>query len=83
MTAADECTRVWWCAGMTMALYGTPENHEGKGLSESRGWLGDEKAPRKIGVTYRTKARADALILNFCPWCGKRIRFDETAEAGR
>ncbi len=77
-----KCTRMQWCSGMHMALSGVPENSEAKGLSVSRGWLGDQAAderPKLIGVTYHAKARGQGLVLNFCPWCGNSIRF---AEAG-
>ncbi len=62
-----------WCEGMRLALTGTPENHDGKGLSVSRGWLGDEEKPRFLGVTYKPRPRAQGLVLNHCPWCGQRI----------
>ena len=71
------CSRLRWCVGMSLALSGVPENSEGKGLSVSRGWVGEEKLPRRIGVTYHKKARDPGILLNFCPWCGARIRFDE------
>ena len=73
-----QCTVAGWCTGMGIALRGIPDNADIKGLSVSRGWLGSETKPRKIGVTYRTRAGHQGLILNFCPWCGARIRFDET-----
>lgn len=60
-----------------MALRGVPENFEGKGLSVARGWYAEETRPRRIGVIYHAKARTGGIILNFCPWCGARIRFDE------
>jgi len=75
--SAEKCDALSWCAGMKMVLYGVPENFEGKGLSVSRGWLGEEKTPRKLGVIYRQRANKDRVVLNFCPWCGARIRFDE------
>jgi hypothetical protein len=34
--------------------------------------------PQLIGVTYAPRT-GDAIVLNFCPWCGARIRFDEEA----
>jgi hypothetical protein len=73
-----KCGVVQWCAGMSLALHGVPDNSERKGLSVSRGWLDDAKHPKVIGVTYHAKARDPGIILNFCPWCGTRIRFDET-----
>ena len=73
------CSRLQWCSGMSLALRGVPENHEGKGLSVSRGWLGEEEHARVIGITYRAKAKDMGVILNFCPWCGMRIRFDESS----
>jgi hypothetical protein len=75
-----QCSAASWCTGMGIALAEVPDNGESKGLSVSRGWLGSETAPRLIGVTYRRRPRDQGLILNFCPWCGARIRFDE---AGR
>lgn len=75
-----KCSRLQWCAGMSMALQDVPENFEGKGLSVSRGWLGTEEHPRRLGVSYRAKARDTGIVLNFCPWCGVRIRFDEVAK---
>lgn len=91
MTAGDErgsvpqdtmrrCTRRRWCEGMALALHGVPQNGTGKGLSASRGWVGEPLGtdpPKLIGVTYHTKARDPGIILNLCPWCGERIRFDE------
>lgn len=72
-----KCSRVGWCAGMRLALADAPENHEGKGLSVSRGWL-NEKGPAKLlGVTYHARARDQGIVLNFCPWCATRIRFNE------
>ena len=71
------CSRRAWCAGMTLALQGTHENSEGKGLTVSRGWYNKEKKPRVGGVTYVPRAHALGLILNFCPWCGRAIRFDK------
>lgn len=69
-----------WCQGMQLALKDVPENHEGKGLSISRGWYGQEPMPRVGGVTYARKAQdTGALVLNFCPWCGACIRFDGQA----
>jgi hypothetical protein len=73
-----KCSRLAWCDGMAMALRGVPENSEARGMSISRGWIGDEERARLIGVTYHVRARDQGLILNFCPWCGVRIRFDET-----
>jgi hypothetical protein len=58
-----------WCTGMSAALRPVDENHEGKGLSVSRGWVGDEEKPRVIGVVYRPTARAQGFLLNVCPWC--------------
>ena len=66
-----------FCAGMQLALQGTTPNGEGKGLHIASGWLGDEERARILGIHYRPKARAEAIVLNFCPWCGERIRFDE------
>jgi hypothetical protein len=71
-----KCSRLQWCAGMSLALSGVPENSEGKGLSVSRGWIGDSRMPRVLGVTYHKKARDPGMVANFCPWCGTRIRFD-------
>ena len=71
------CSRRAWCAGMTLALQGTHENSEGKGLTVSRGWYNKEKKPRVGGVTYVPRARVQGLVLNFCPWCGRAIRFDK------
>lgn len=70
-----------WCAGMSLALTNARENGEGKGLCVASGWR--EKDPpgslsRVFGVTYRARLRTDGIILNFCPWCGEPIRFDET-----
>jgi hypothetical protein len=65
---------------MRTALKGVPENFEGKGLTVRRGWLEDDPEnarPRLFGVTYHTKAKDGGLVVNFCPWCGGRIRFDE------
>jgi hypothetical protein len=75
-----QCSRIRWCAGMTMALQGVQENSEGKGLSVSRGWIGQEKEPRRLGVVYNRRARdRNPLVLNACPWCGADIRFDKRA----
>jgi hypothetical protein len=69
---------VIWCEGMTLALQGVPSNFEGKGLSVSFGWLNDSgEPPRIVGVVYHRKAQDEGIILNHCPWCGVRIRFDE------
>jgi hypothetical protein len=75
------CTRSSWCTGMGIALAEVPENAESKGLSVSRGWLHQEKEPRLVGITYRRRARDQGMVLNFCPWCGARIRFDEVGAA--
>ena len=72
---------------MSEALRGMPENNMARGLSASRGWLEKNEPkgpaigpPRLLGVTYHRKGRDSGIILNFCPWCGKRIRFDEVEE---
>lgn len=72
------------CLGMRSALAGIPENHEGKGLSLTRGWIGDEKGkPRYLGVVYKRTSRDAGTVLNTCPWCGASVRFDEmTSSAG-
>jgi len=65
---------------MLTALAGVAQNYEGKGLSVMFGWPGDlpqGAQPRLLGVTYRMAAHQDGCILNFCPWCGADIRFDE------
>jgi len=72
-----------WCAGMAMALEGAPQNGSGKGLSVSVGWAENDPPatrPRILHVVYLRKARDAGIILNTCPWCGERIRFDELAE---
>ena len=77
LTADGTTDGIRWCEGMRLALEGIPENHEGKGLSLSRGWFGEEPRPRVGGIFFARKARdAAPLVLNFCPWCGASIRFD-------
>ena len=66
-----------FCVGMQSAIANVPENYEGKGLTISRGWLGDEKQPRLLGIVYRARNRGETFVLNFCPWCGADIRFDK------
>lgn len=88
MNVPDEkknCTVAAFCRGMRLALRGVPENFTGKGLSVSFGWIGESSKgpsgpPRLTGVTYSPRA-GDAIVLNFCPWCGARIRFDEGDES--
>ena len=75
------CTRAAWCLGMRTALVGVPENHTGTGLSVSRGWVGldaEQPAgpPRLLGVYFKPR-RGVPLVLEFCPWCRSKIRFDE------
>lgn len=84
----SNCTATMFCEGMSLALKGVPMNFAGKGLSTSFGWVGQAVAsqtalmkgepPQLIGVTYAPRT-GDAIVLNFCPWCGARIRFDEEA----
>lgn len=69
------CSPRAWCAGMRIALEGSHENSTGKGLSVTRGFLGEEKTPRLIGVTYRSSSKHEGIVLNLCPWCGRSIRF--------
>ncbi len=70
------CSPRAWCAGMRIALEGSHENSTGKGLSVTRGFLGEEKTLRLIGVTYRSSSKHEGIVLNLCPWCGRSIRFD-------
>jgi len=72
------------CIGMRAALACVPDNHDGKGLSFTRGWLdGDSGRPRYLGVIYKRTARDAGTVLNICPWCGASVRFDEmTSSAG-
>lgn len=77
-----KCGPHLWCLAMFEALRNVPENYDGKGLSVSRGWLGDEQQPRLLGVTYKRKRGDDGIVLNFCPWCGHSIRFDEPGKEG-
>lgn len=82
--AADKaCSRLGWCEGMKLALCeGDRLGTESKGLHVAFGWFGDERRPRRGGVTYNRKARdREGLMLNFCPWCGHSIRFDEEPTA--
>jgi hypothetical protein len=42
------------------------------------GWLPRDpkgQPPRLHGVLYRSRARAEGVTLNLCPWCGEDIRF--------
>jgi hypothetical protein len=76
-----------WCGGMSDALQGVPDNFGGKGLTVRRGWLlkadgTEEDRARVLGVTYNRKAKDDGTVVNFCPWCGERIRFDEKSGGG-
>lgn len=67
------------CIGMRDALTNVPDNHEGKGLSLTCGWLdGEQGKPRYLGVIYRRTARDAGTVLNTCPWCGASVRFDKT-----
>lgn len=70
------CSLKGWCPGMSLALEGVPENAEAKGLSATRGWLGEEPKARLLGVTYHRQARDQGIVLNFCPWCRADLRFD-------
>lgn len=72
-----KCSRLRWCVGMASAMAGVPENHEGKGLSPSRGWFtNDTRGALRRWVTYHARPRDRGLIVNYCPWCGADIRFD-------
>jgi hypothetical protein len=76
------CTRSsGFCDGLSMALDGVPQNHDGKGLSEAFGWIDEQSPAARIGVIYRRRAGDDGLLLNFCPFCGSRIRFDKMRKA--
>lgn len=74
------CSPRAWCAGMTMALENSRENSETKGLSVSRGWYGESPREVRRAVIYRPRSRQDGIVLNFCPWCGRQIRFDQPKE---
>ena len=74
------CSLRAWCAGMTMALQGSRENSNARGFSVMRGWFGGSKVPVLGGVKYNPGARHDSITLNFCPWCGRPIRFDQPKE---
>lgn len=63
-----DCSRLRWCVGMASALSGVPENHEGKGLSPSRGWFtNDTRGALRRWVTYHAAPRDRGLIVNYCP----------------
>jgi hypothetical protein len=74
------CSPRAWCAGMKMALEGSRENSGARGLSVMRGWTGGEKHPRLLGVKYNPGAKRDSIVLSFCPWCGRSLRFEKPKE---
>lgn len=82
--ASPKCSSngLFWCPGMQTAA---PARHgaEGKGLSVCMGWPADVSSgpPQYIGIVYRPKARAQGILLNACPWCGARVRPEDSKPA--
>lgn len=70
-------TRDGFCDAMRDAL-GPASDPQGRGLLILR-HLPDNSEPSTIcGVVYVRKPSERPIVLNHCPWCLQRIRFDES-----
>jgi hypothetical protein len=70
---SERCDSEGWCFGMRLALLKGHPNRITIGVD-------CEEPPHPVVSLQTTRRHADGMVLNFCPWCGSRLRPESEKE---